>query len=137
NGQNLLSDIVNRGYVFRDNQIYLKHILILSSGDSIRIEERPEFVRNEAGQPGLERWFKAANVPEGIQVSLKSRDTTVSLNANRTSLWTIYFNAHPEQVPPDPQGKYDHLGRYWMEKSDCFTCHEMNHNTVGPAFQEI
>ncbi len=24
-----------------------------------------------------------------------------------------------------------------MEKSDCFTCHEVNKNTVGPSFQQI
>src|SRR5437867_5475120 len=45
--------IVNKGYVFRDNQIYLKYLLILSSKDTIHIEERPEFVRNETGRPGL------------------------------------------------------------------------------------
>ena len=28
-------------------------------------------------------------------------------------------------------------GRYWLEKSDCFTCHEYSENNVGPGFTEI
>src|SRR5690606_6703514 len=48
-----------------------------------------------------------------------------------------FFDEFPAQSPPSLQGDYDHLGRYWMENSDCFTCHEMDNNNVGPAFQNI
>ena len=40
-------------------------------------------------------------------------------------------------MPPKPESEYDHMGRYWMEKSDCMTCHEFDQKTVGPSFQQI
>lgn len=136
-GKKDLSRMVSKGYVFQDNQIYLKFLLIISSGDTIRIEERPEFIRNETGDPGLERSFKISDVPEGITVSIQSADTTLRLNANKTTQWTTYFNKLPHQFPPQPEEEYDHRGRYWMEKSDCLTCHEFDKNTVGPSFRAI
>src|SRR5690606_13067630 len=46
---------VNKGYVIQDNRITLNYALINPSGDTIQIEERPEFVRDGTGRPGLER----------------------------------------------------------------------------------
>ena len=106
--------IVNKGYVFQDNQVYLKFLLILSSKDTIRIEERPEFIRNEKGKQGLERSFKTSGVPEGITISLQSRDTSFQLKANKTSRFVNYFNSLPAQFPPEQQEEYDHRGRYYM-----------------------
>ena len=57
------SKIVNNGYIFRNNQIYLQYQLILSTGDTVHIQERPEFVRNESGSPGLERLFEISGSP--------------------------------------------------------------------------
>ena len=135
--QNELPEVVNSGYLFRNNQIYLKHSLILSSGDTISVEERPEFVQDENDRPGLERMFKASNVPDGFNVSLKSNDTIFRLNSNSETLWTLYFDPLPQQVPPDPKDRYDHLGKYWMEKSGCVTCHEYRDKNVGPSFYQI
>jgi cytochrome c len=129
--------IVNKGYVFRDNQINLKYLLILSSKDTIHIEERPEFIRNETGNPGLERLFKISNIPNGVTVSLKSRNSIFTLNANKTTRLVNWFNTLPAQFPPKPQEEFDARGRYWMEKSDCFTCHEFDKTTVGPSLHQI
>ena len=137
NGKTDSFQIVNKGYVFRDNQIYLKYLLILSTKDTIHIEERPEFIRSETGKPGLERLFKISGVPNGVTVSLKSRDSIFSLNANKTTLLVNWFNILPEQFPPKPQEEYDAMGKYWMEKSDCFTCHEVDKTTVGPSLHQI
>jgi cytochrome c len=129
--------IVNKGYVFRDNQIYLKYLLILSSKDTIHIEERPEFIRSETGKPGLERLFKTSGMPNGSTVSLKSRDTIFTLNVNKTTLLVNWFDELPAQFPPKPQEESDAMGKYWMEKSDCFTCHELDKTTVGPSLHLI
>ncbi|MEO8762931.1 MAG: c-type cytochrome [Ginsengibacter sp.] len=129
--------MINRGYIFRQNQIYLKHILVLSSKDTIHIEERPEFVRNESGQPGLERFFTVSGAPDGVTISLQSRDSIFNLNANSTTLITNWFNKLPDQFPPKLQEDYDARGKYWMEKSDCFTCHELDKPTVGPSLHQI
>jgi cytochrome c len=129
--------IINKGYVFRDNQIYLKYLLILLAKDTIHIEERPEFIRSETGQRGLERIFKMSGMPNGVTVSLKSRDSTFILNADTTTRLVSWFNALPAQFPPKLQEEYDAMGKYWMEKSDCFTCHEVDKPTVGPSLHQI
>ncbi len=129
--------IVSKGYVLQDNEIYLKFELTLSSGDTIRIVERPEFIRSKTGKPGLERLFKTSGIPDGATVSLKSRDTTFTLDAKRSASLVTYFNPLPAQFLPQTEQVYDHSGRYWMEKSDCFTCHEIDKNTIGPSFRQI
>src|SRR5258705_391611 len=82
---------------------------------------------------GLERLFKISGMPNGVKVSLKSHDSVFNLNANETTLLVNWFNALPAQFPPKPQEEYDAMGKYWMEKSDCFTCHEVDKPTVGPS----
>ena len=128
---------VSKGYTIHENQISLKFDLRLASGDTIHIEEKPEFITSENGKPGLERIFKTSGVPEGVSVSLQSADSTFTLNTNKITRVAKYFNKLPEQFPPRPEAEYDHRGRYWMEKSDCMTCHEFDVKTVGPSFQQI
>jgi len=129
--------IVNKGYLFQGNQVYLKFLLIPSSKDTIHIEERPEFIRSDNGSPALERSFKTSGVPKGITISVESRDTSFQLTANNTSRFIDNFKSLPAQFPPDQQEQYDHRGRYFMEKSDCFTCHEIDKNTVGPSLHKM
>jgi cytochrome c len=137
NGREVFSRIVHRGYTFKNNQIYLRYALLLTTKDTIFIEERPEFVQDKAGKPGLERLFKTSNVPNGASISLKSADKTILLKANTTTNHTTYFEPLPEQFPPKPIVKFVHAGRSLMDKSDCFTCHKIEENEVGPAFQRI
>ncbi len=137
NGKNVLSKIMNKGYVFKEEQIYLNFDLILSTGDTINLQERPEFVRGKTGKPGLERWFKTAKVPKGNLVLLRNGVDTFALKANTVSLKIQYFETLPEQFPPKLQDAYDHWGRYWMEESDCFTCHKVIEKDVGPSFGQI
>jgi cytochrome c len=137
NGKQDSSRVVSKGYLFQDDQIYLKYLLILSRGDTIHIEERPEFVRSKTGQPGLERSFKVSGMPDGVTVFLEARDTSFALNAKRQNALITYFNPLPSQSPPRAEEEYDSRGRYWMEKSDCFTCHELDKKTVGPSFRQI
>ncbi|MCK0147162.1 c-type cytochrome [Arenibacter sp. F26102] len=137
NGKEETSKIANKGYEFKNNQLYLKYSLVLLSGDSIQVKERPEFVEDPTGRPGLERWFETDGVPEETFLFLKQDNEYFKLASNNVSVKTDYFNILPEQSPPEPKASYDHLGRMWMEESDCFTCHEVDKNNVGPAFTEI
>jgi cytochrome c len=129
--------IVNKGYFFKNNQVVLVHALTLSTGDSIRIEERPEFVRNVRGDPGFERTFTTSNVPPNVSINLSSSRENFQLPVNSSAKLVSWYRSLPEQHPVATKGEYDHRGRYWMEKSDCFTCHEIDRRTVGPSFQEI
>jgi cytochrome c len=137
NGTNVSPEVRSRGYAFHKNQITLRYDLLLPSRDTIHLEEKPEFFQSKIGKPGLERIFKTSGVPDGVKVSLRSSDSTFSLNTNSTTRVTTQFNSLPQQFPPSPELEYDHRGRYWMEKSDCLTCHELDRRTVGPSFLEI
>ncbi len=136
-GKNVLASISNKGYVFRANQIYLQYALITTAGDTISIEERPEFIRNANGKPGFERVFTTANVPANVRVSLKSTTTTLPLLANRSTSSVTYFAELPPQTRPLIAEKFTHRGQYLIEKSDCSTCHEVDESMVGPSFQQI
>jgi cytochrome c len=128
--------MLSKGHFFRDNQIHLKFRMILSSGDTVRIEERPEVIRNEDGAPGLERTFSVADLPDAARIWIQTGKKILLLQ-NGTASTADYFPKLPPQFPPEPEAGYDHRGRYWMEKSDCMTCHELDRRTVGPALQEI
>lgn len=128
---------VNQGYILQDHQVMLNYALVLPSGDTIRVQEQPEYVTGEAGKPGLKRTFTIDNIPAGTTLTLQSRDTTLTLSSNATTPWVTYFEAVPMPAPPTLQASFDHRGRYWMEKSDCFTCHEIDETTVGPSFRQV
>ena len=136
-GRKDASRMVNKGYVFRDGHVHLKFLMVLSSGDTIHIEERPEFVRNGDGAPGLERSFTLSGVPDDVSVSLQASAARLTLRNNGTTTRTVYFRDLPSQLPPAPEVSSDHRGRYWMEKSDCLTCHEVDRPTVGPSFHQV
>ncbi|WP_428656404.1 c-type cytochrome [Runella sp.] len=135
-GKEHLPNVLYKGYAFNRQQIYLKFALILSK-DTILVEERPEFVRNKMGEPGLERMFSTSNVPAGATVSLQSTDTIAILYSNKTTYLATYFEPLPEQFPPKPAEKAVHAGRALMDKSDCFVCHKVDENEVGPSFQRV
>jgi cytochrome c len=136
-GHKIACRAIHAGYLFKDHQIYLHFLLITPAGDTINLEERPEFVRNESGDPGLERSLKLSQVPPKVTVFLQSADTTLQLNTDNYTVLRTFFKRQPKQFPPQPQVEYDNRGRYWMEKSDCFTCHEPDRNTVGPSLAAI
>ena len=136
-GANLLTKMLYKGYYFQDNQIHLQYRMVLSSGDTVHIEERPEAIRNEDGTPGFERMFTTSGVPKGVVIKLHSRKGPLILENNKETIHQLSFKSLPKQFPPKPEAAFDHRGRYWMEKSDCMTCHETDRRTVGPAFEEI
>ncbi|MDH5604975.1 MAG: cytochrome C, partial [Cyclobacteriaceae bacterium] len=129
--------IVNKGYRFSNEQVTLSHQVILPGGDTIQVLERPEYVADSENKPGLERLFTTSNVPEGVVLTLFSQDTLLTLKPNAQTLLTTWFAPRPMPSPPTLAPEYDHMGMYWMEKSDCFTCHETEEKTVGPSFRQI
>ena len=135
-GKALPIQMQSKGYVFRKNQIYLQHNLLLGA-DTIHIEERPEFVRDKNGRPGLERIFVTSRVPDNVTITLKASLGNLVLVSNGRSRHTDYFAPLPEQKLPVVQKQYAHKGQELLEKSDCLTCHEPYEDNVGPAFQNI
>ncbi|MDQ2656320.1 MAG: c-type cytochrome, partial [Bacteroidota bacterium] len=125
-----------QGYYFRENQIHLQYILI-SAHDTISIEERPEFIRTANRAPAFERLITLSSVPEGVTISLQTGSSSIPLKSNGSTTSLLTLRELPDQFPPESAEGYDHRGRYFMEKSDCMTCHEADRGTVGPAFQAI
>ncbi|MEQ6118632.1 c-type cytochrome [Reichenbachiella sp. MALMAid0571] len=124
------------GYRLDKEQIFLKYQLS-TKVDTVEIEERPEFVKDKKGNPGLERIFASSTTAQNISVILKTTGKTIKLdNAGRT-VHQEFFEPIPEQIQTIIPDKSGHKGRYWIEKSDCFTCHDWTEKTVGPAFQQI
>ena len=129
--------VLFKGYVIKNQQIFFRYDMVLSEKDTIRLEERPEFVQSKTGQPGLERMFKVSNVPKNVSVFLKSKNQTIKILANQPTFYRTFFDTIARPLKPDNKPFYDHMGKYWMERSDCFTCHEIEDPTVGPSFKQI
>ena len=129
-------DVRFQGYRFEHGQIYLKYRLT-SENDIVEIEERPEFIRDENGNPGLERMFLTQGVGQDISVFLNTPSTTLELERNVETISQTYFEKIPHQVPDVGPPNSGDVGRYWIERSDCFTCHKWLEKTIGPGFQQI
>ncbi len=127
----------SKGYLFRKNQIYLNYDLIVSGRDTISIEERPEYVRNTEGKPGLERIFVTKNVPPNVKLTLKATLGNLILVNNGRSRHVGYFDPLPAQYLPLPKKESAHKGEELLENSDCLTCHETIEANVGPSFLQI
>jgi cytochrome c len=127
--------LINKGYRFDNNRVYLKFLIALPSKDTIHIEENPEFLRNENGRPGLERKFRVSNIPDGVTISLTNGKNDFLLKNDGTSELMTWFDEIVHVQPPAERS--DHTGLNYMEKSDCFTCHDVDMKNVGPSFQQI
>lgn len=136
NGKNIFSEALYRGYVLKNNQIFLKFALVLTTQDTIQVEERPEVLHSE-NKIGLERLFKTSNVPHDARVRLTLQDTSVTLTSNGIAPFTLYFDTLPTQYAPIAKSTDVHIGRALMDKNDCFTCHKMEVDEVGPSFKNI
>jgi cytochrome c len=66
-----------KGHRFEGEHAHLMYELTLSDGKVVKITEQPEFTQNEKGRMGLERTFKTTDVPEGIQIGLKTNISSV------------------------------------------------------------
>jgi cytochrome c len=126
-----------KGYGFKDKQIKIWTEAHLENGEVIQVEEQPEFVRDREGKPGLERSILVKGLPANYQLELCSSLRCESWEKSGKQVIQTFFEPLPDQEPPSLSDKYDHLGILKMEMSDCFTCHEEHHKTVGPSFEEI
>ena len=125
-----------QGYRFIDDQVILNYRLI-SEGDTILISEKPEFIVDENGNPGLERTFEAQSISSGLSIKLEAISETISINLSEKATFQTFFEKLPKQFPNKEEVKSANVGKYWIEKSDCFTCHDWNEKMVAPSFQQI
>jgi cytochrome c len=122
------------GYRFSNNQIYLNYTLSFE-GDTVFIEESPEFIRGSDHKPGIQRTFnRSGSSKVGVQLITQFKALDIR---QTTTVLTKFFDEIPLQIQPSLPVRTDDRGRYFLQKSDCFSCHEWEENTVGPAFKTI
>jgi len=85
----------------------------------------------------LERFFKVSGTNEDVALLLRHQSKIVTIKINDETVVHSFFEVLPDQVQIDSPPSSEDVGRYWLQKSDCFTCHEWSENTVGPGFQQI
>jgi cytochrome c len=71
-----------KGHRYTANgQAELMYDLVLSDGQRIRVNERPEYVERDR-QPGLERVFSLENAPAGVTVALRANVASIADPSN-------------------------------------------------------
>ena len=75
-GAEVTPEINYKGHTLLNKQVKLKYELVYQ-GNSIEIEERPEYYKLPGDQVGLERFFETRDVPPGVQVGLKVRLSSI------------------------------------------------------------
>jgi cytochrome c len=68
-GKETTPEVVYKGHTIRNNKVTLTYELV-SQGQRIQIEEKPEYVPSKDGQVGFERVFVTSGVPAGARVVL-------------------------------------------------------------------
>ncbi|MFT7034667.1 MAG: cytochrome c [Cyclobacteriaceae bacterium] len=136
NGQKKETTPTFKGYRFVDDQVILNYMLI-SHEDTILVSEKPEYIVDENGNPGLERIFETQSIPTNLSIKLESISETISIDTNGKATFQTFFEKLPDQYLNKEEVKSANVGKYWIEKSGCFTCHDWNEKMVGPSFQQI
>ncbi|MBL7696814.1 MAG: hypothetical protein JNK79_01595 [Chitinophagaceae bacterium] len=131
NGKTDSFHLLNKGYRFNERRVYLKFGIVLSSGDTVYVEESPEVVSKE-NTIGLERKFMLSGVPKDVIISIGD----YNLKSDEATTLITWFTS-PLQANSNSHNISDHIGKFYMDKSDCFTCHETDRQNVGPSFQQV
>lgn len=133
-GKKIIPDVRYRGYRFNKGHIFLQYTLCTAE-DTIEIQERPEYISTAEGLPGLERTFFVSGSSDA-KVFIRTQSRTLELRRPQTTL-TTEFSPSTVKIQKTTPESTEHKGRYWIERSDCLTCHQWTENTVGPGFLQI
>ncbi len=134
-GSPVKAKISNTGYVFRESGIELGYRIVLGS-DTVIVTEQPLFTPKD-GKPGLTRTFSVGKLPDGYELMLANSEETIHLYSGQATTWEKTFAPIPQPEMPDLDPEFDHRGKLFISKSDCATCHELDHKMVGPSYIQI
>ena len=136
NGRDTLMPVLFRGYGLVRNRITFHYEIELEGKQFAKISERPEYETDAQGRPGLRRIFRTERMPADLEIRLHTQGRSLDLPHNDTLHLATWFDALPPQQKPAPAAR-ENLGKFWIERSGCITCHLENQRTVGPSFREI
>lgn len=119
------------GYVLKNEAITFNY-KITWEGQTIKVTEQPEYVVVEPKKPAFRQVFQTSNVPRNIALyygdQLLHANTTTTLIKAFDSLENPVFEERKITASPGP---------FWLDRSGCNTCHEMEGRTIGPSYSEI
>lgn len=123
---------VFKGYRLNENRLTLQYEIELDNGQKINITERPEYLPESAGGPALLRTFQSKDIPADTKITID----TIVLAANGETLLRMDFEPLAPPAPPERTVSANN-SQYWLDRSGCNTCHAVEQQTIGPAYQQI
>ena len=84
-GKELALKIQYRGHSFVKGQAVLNYEFTLPEGTKFTVREKPEYLENESGLKGLERTFTVDDLPQGVELVLKTNISSVSGSTDKTA----------------------------------------------------
>ncbi|HRK79862.1 MAG TPA: DUF1080 domain-containing protein [Saprospiraceae bacterium] len=83
NGTDETPRIQYRGHSFdKKGKVSINTELILSNGAVVKVHERPEYITNTTGQPGMERVFETEGLPSGAQLKFMFNLSSIAHSTN-------------------------------------------------------
>ena len=81
NGKEIPANLQYKGHRYHKGQVDLMYELNWGNGQKAIISERPEYKSDPSGNTGFERQFTTGQVPEGVQIALKTNVSSVALQS--------------------------------------------------------
>ncbi|MEM7371084.1 MAG: cytochrome C [Bacteroidota bacterium] len=128
-----------QGYrILADNQVRLRYGIPLPNGSTVSIEEQPEYEQDEAGNPVFKQLFRSDPLPPAIRLTYRRAGQQLIFSSHKKDSLTLIQTFSP--LPPQqaaPRQLTGNRGKYWMDRSGCNTCHELEEQTIGPGYRQI
>lgn len=110
-----------------DSQINFYYQLQFAN-QTIAIQESPRVLRLGDSVRFERRFTMDINDPISVKAG------TLPLTSSSVLSQTFFIQPAP---PPPPVITSDDGAQYWLDRSGCNTCHEINEKSVGPAYTDI
>lgn len=128
-----------KGYHLSNSGIRFHYLLLSHEGDSIWVDEAVEVGMPDDSHISLERSFESREIPAHTRLCLLSMGQKIWLH-NGNSRQRHVFERVGAVPRPDKAALMQGAGsrgHYWLAKSGCDTCHELEEATIGPAYRQI
>ena len=131
--RNDTANIRFKGYDIIDQQIHLRYQLNFPN-QSFFITESPG-IQEVNGEKRLTRKFRIETLPPS-QLGFKDQDQFLAFDSKKNILLSKAL-PHIEDFPKPKREITGNVGKYWLDKTGCNTCHKEDEFTVGPGYRQI
>jgi len=126
-----------KGYRLKNNRLTF-HYALVEGKDTVKVSESPEYGENER-KIGLVRTFTLDHTIPETRIYLNTPEGRKLIHPDVPTIIHHEFDRVAKLPPREPAYEDDlaSRGRYWLERSGCNTCHELEMMTIGPGYQQI